>query len=50
MHADRVLRGLRDKGLISLHGQNPEGADWEGLKEVGEFDPTYLHLLKNGRV
>jgi len=20
--------------------------DWRGLSEVGEFDPTYLHLIK----
>jgi hypothetical protein len=20
--------------------------DWEGLQKAGEFDPTYLHLVK----
>ena len=34
------------EGLISLHGKTLKVLDREGLKTVGEFDPTYLHLVK----
>jgi hypothetical protein len=30
--------------LIRLQGARLTVLDWEALKEVGEFDPTYLHL------
>jgi hypothetical protein len=46
VHVNRVLQDLRGQGLISLYGSSLKVLDWEGLKEVGEFDPTYLHLLK----
>ena len=46
VHVNRVLQDLRRKGLISLHGKTLKVLDWEGLKKVGEFDPTYLHLVK----
>jgi CRP-like cAMP-binding protein len=46
VHVNRVLQDLRGAGLISLHGKTLKVLDWEGLKTVGEFDPTYLHLVK----
>ena len=46
VHVNRVLQELRGDGLISLHGATLKVLDWEGLKQVGEFDPTYLHLAK----
>jgi CRP-like cAMP-binding protein len=46
VHANRVLQDLRNQGLISLHGHTLKVLDWQGLKTVGEFDPTYLHLVK----
>jgi CRP-like cAMP-binding protein len=47
VHVNRVLQDLRGAGLISLRGKTLKVLDWEGLKTVGEFDPTYLHLVKN---
>ena len=47
VHVNRVLQELRAKGLIALHGKTLKVLDWEGLKTAGEFDPTYLHLVKN---
>ena len=47
VHVNRVLQELRGAGLIALHGKTLKVLDWEALKEVGEFDPTYLHLVKN---
>jgi CRP-like cAMP-binding protein len=46
VHVNRVLQDLRRKGLISLRGKTLKVLDWEGLKTVGEFEPTYLHLVK----
>ncbi|MFC5487167.1 hypothetical protein [Microvirga aerilata] len=34
------------EGLISLHGKPLKVLYWEGLRTAGEFDPTYLHLVK----
>ncbi len=44
VHVNRTLQELRAAGLIRLQGARLTVLDWEGLKEVGEFDPTYLHL------
>jgi CRP-like cAMP-binding protein len=46
VHVNRVLQDLRGQDLITLHGKTLKVLDWEGLKTVGEFDPTYLHLVK----
>jgi CRP-like cAMP-binding protein len=46
VHVNRVLKDLRKQGLISLHGKALKVLDWEGLKTLGEFDPTYLDLVK----
>jgi CRP-like cAMP-binding protein len=44
VHVNRVLKELRADGLVELKGDRLNIPDWEKLKEVGEFDPTYLHL------
>ena len=46
VHVNRVLQDLRGSGLIALRGKTLKVLDWEGLKMAGEFDPTYLHLVK----
>jgi CRP-like cAMP-binding protein len=46
VHVNRVLQDLRGDGLISLHGGSLKVLDWEGLQKAGDFDPTYLHLVK----
>jgi hypothetical protein len=38
---------MRADGLIELSGDRLKIPDWDRLKEVGEFDPTYLHLESN---
>jgi CRP-like cAMP-binding protein len=47
VHVNRVLQAMRADGLIELSGERLNIPDWEKLKEVGEFDPTYLHLESN---
>jgi CRP-like cAMP-binding protein len=46
VHVNRVLQELRGENLISWRGETVRVLDWEGLKQAGEFDPTYLHLVK----
>lgn len=44
VHVNRVLQKLRADGLIETRGPWLTIPDWERLMEVGDFDPTYLHL------
>jgi CRP-like cAMP-binding protein len=44
VHVNRVIQQLRAEGLIELSGDRLNIPDWEKLKQVGEFDPTYLHM------
>ena len=44
MHVNRSLQELRGDGLIELRGGSLKVLNWDGLKQAGEFDPTYLHL------
>jgi CRP-like cAMP-binding protein len=45
VHVNRTLQRLRADGLISLGGDTLTVHDWERLKEAGEFDRSYLHLV-----
>ncbi len=44
VHVNRTLQELRGEGLITLKGNVLSVLDWEGLKQAGDFEPTYLHL------
>ena len=44
VHVNRVLQELRKDGLIELKGNKLKVLDWEQLKQVGDFDPMYLHI------
>ncbi len=44
VHVNRILQQMRTDGLIELKGERFFVPDWEKLKQVGEFDSTYLHL------
>jgi CRP-like cAMP-binding protein len=44
VHVNRTLQSLRKKKLISWKDNRFEVLDWAGLREAGDFDPTYLHL------
>jgi hypothetical protein len=46
VHVNRVLQQMRAEGLIETKGTRLRIPDWDKLKEVGEFDPTYLHLVR----
>lgn len=44
VHTNKTLRALRERGLIQLRGRRLKLLDWDALCELGEFDPSYLHL------
>ena len=46
VHVNRTLQELRRDGLIASEGRRIRIRDWQGLKLAGEFDPTYLHLVR----
>ena len=50
VHVNRVLQQMRAEGLIETQGTRLKVPDWEKLKQVGEFDPTYLHLVREDAV
>ena len=49
VHVNRVLQELRKEGLIRWQGDALTVLDWERLKAVGEFTPTYLNIQKENR-
>jgi CRP-like cAMP-binding protein len=43
VHTNRTLQSLRKNGLIQFNGKSLKVLDWDGLREVGDFDELYLH-------
>ena len=43
VHVNRTVQELREDGLFRWENGMFKVLDWERLKEVAEFDPTYLH-------
>lgn len=43
VHTNRTLQQLRKDGLIQLTAKSLKILDWDGLREVGDFDGLYLH-------
>jgi CRP-like cAMP-binding protein len=44
VHVNRVLRTLREQGLVEFRGRRVTMGDLAGLRRVAEFDPAYLYL------
>ncbi|MES2989507.1 MAG: Crp/Fnr family transcriptional regulator [Pseudomonadota bacterium] len=44
VHVNRVLRDLREAGLVEFRGGVVTIQNFEGLKRAAEFDPAYLYL------
>lgn len=44
VHVNRVLKELGRLALIDRKKRAVTIADWEGLRDVGDFSPRYLHL------
>jgi CRP-like cAMP-binding protein len=46
VHTNKKLRELRRGRLVEMRGRRLKILDWDGLCQLGEFDPTYLHLRR----
>jgi len=44
VHVNRTLKRLEEAGLISRKNRAVTISSWNALREVGDFDPTYLYL------
>ncbi|MDR6954873.1 CRP-like cAMP-binding protein [Ancylobacter sp. 3268] len=44
VHVNRTLQRLRRLGLISFKNKRLTVLDWPQLAEMGDFEPSYLHL------
>jgi hypothetical protein len=49
VHVNRVAQELRQQELISWRSGKVTLLDWDRLKAVSEFDPTYLQLVEAPR-
>ena len=49
VHVNRVLQQFRSEGLITFESKRLTINDLGRLMEIGEFDPSYLHLENGGR-
>lgn len=47
VHTNRVVQMLRGENVIRWERDLITILDWERLVEIGEFDPTYLHMPKS---
>jgi CRP-like cAMP-binding protein len=49
VHVNRMLKQLRDDGLLTFRNGEVSIHDWEGLQQVAEFSPAYLYLERRPR-
>lgn len=49
VHVNRILKELRERGLLTFRGHIVQVDDWPGLVALAEFDPFYLHHHKRPR-
>jgi CRP-like cAMP-binding protein len=43
VHVNRMLRALRQDGVIEQRGKELRIVDWERMRGLADFDPAYLH-------
>lgn len=49
VHVNRILKELRERGLLTFRGHVVQIDDWPGLVALAEFDPFYLNQRKRPR-
>ncbi|HEV7276257.1 MAG TPA: Crp/Fnr family transcriptional regulator [Devosiaceae bacterium] len=47
VHTNRTLQDLRARQLIHFESGNVRILSWEGLVQLAQFDPTYLHFRED---
>jgi len=48
VHVNRVLQGLLREGLIERDRRMIRFVSWEGMRDVADFNPRYLHMRELG--
>lgn len=43
VHVNRMLRILREEGVIAIRERKMEVINWNGLRQIAAFDAAYLH-------
>jgi CRP-like cAMP-binding protein len=49
VHVNRMLKQLRDEGMLTFQKGEAVIHDWQRLVRLAEFDPAYLHLERQPR-
>jgi CRP-like cAMP-binding protein len=49
VHVNRMLKELRDGGILTFRNGEVVIHDWERLQRMAEFDPAYLHIDRQPR-
>jgi CRP-like cAMP-binding protein len=49
VHVNRVLKGLQAEGLLDRNRRIVSFPDWQRLRDVGDFNPRYLHAISPPR-
>lgn len=49
VHINRMLRQLREDGLVTFRSKTVEIEDWDRLVAIAEFDPFYLSMNQRPR-
>ena len=44
VHVNKTIKKLKDLGLIGKNLGKLEVLDWKGMKDIGGFNPAYLHF------
>lgn len=50
VHMNKKLREIRQAGLVRVRSSRLTILDWNGLCELAEFDPNYLHLRRSSKI
>lgn len=44
VHVNRMLMALANDGVLERNRRDVTIADWERMRQIGDFDASYLHM------